>query len=101
MWLFTMFDLPVDTSEARRKYNRFRTFLLKQGFSMLQYSVYARFCANDERAEVFRSRIRKIIPSGGQVRLLSVTEKQFGKMENYEGKKQVSVEKPPEQLLLF
>ncbi len=35
VWLFTMFDLPVDTPKSRHAYTRFRKGLLKQGFSML------------------------------------------------------------------
>jgi CRISPR-associated protein Cas2 len=101
MWLFTMFDLPVVTTEERKRYAHFRKFLIRQGFTMLQFSVYARFCRNEERAKTFRRRIRKEIPPGGSVRVLSVTERQFGKMENYEGKKRIQNEKPPEQLLLF
>ncbi len=101
MWLFTMFDLPTDTKKARRDYVRFRDFLLKEGFSMLQYSVYARYCASEERTEGFRRRIRLELPPDGEVRLLSVTDRQFGKMEVYYGKKRKTTEKKPEQILLF
>jgi len=101
MWLFAMFDLPVVTDEARKKYNQFRKFLLKEGFMMLQFSVYARYCGSEERSEGFRRRLRKVIPPEGQVRLLTVTDYQFGKMEVYCGKKQVPAEKPPEQIMLF
>jgi len=43
MWLMAMFDLPVETKENRRHYTRFRKLLMKDGFMMLQYSVYARY----------------------------------------------------------
>jgi len=101
MWLFAMFDLPVDTAEARKEYTHFRKALLRQGFMMLQFSIYARFFAGEEASESHRKRIRAILPHGGQVRLMSVTDKQFGKMEVFYGKKQETAEKPPEQLLLF
>jgi len=101
MWLFALFDLPVTTAAARREYSRFRTSLLKEGFSMLQFSVYARYCGSEERSNAIRKRLRPILPPGGQVRFLSVTEKQFGKMEVFYGKKRVSTEKPPQQLMLF
>ena len=42
LWLYTMFDLPVDTQRARREYARFRKALIAEGFLMLQFSVYAR-----------------------------------------------------------
>jgi len=47
MWLFVLFDLPVDTQSARRAYAQFRKSLLKDGFFRVQYSVYARVCASD------------------------------------------------------
>lgn len=101
MWLFALFDLPVDTREHRHQYARFRRTLLRQGFSMLQFSVYARYCASEERDRVFRKEITKLLPPDGQVRLLSVTEGQFVKMDVFNGKTRVENEKPPEQLLLF
>jgi CRISPR-associated protein Cas2 len=101
MWLFAMFDLPVVTPEAKLQYTRFRKALLRQGFMMLQFSVYARFCSCEERAETFRSRLRTVLPPDGQVRLLAVTDHQFGKMLVFEGKKRAPAEKPPDQLVLF
>jgi len=68
---------------------------------MLQFSVYARFFRSKERADVFSKRIRKMLPADGEVRLLAVTDHQFGKMEVYYGKKRGSTEKPPDQLSFF
>lgn len=48
MWVIVMFDLPTDTPKARKAYARFRTDLLKDGFTMMQYSVYIRHCASIE-----------------------------------------------------
>jgi CRISPR-associated protein Cas2 len=101
MWLFTMFDLPVDTPKARRDYATFRKVLLRQGFLMLQFSVYARYCESEERSDALRRRIRSCLPPEGQVRLLAVTDHQFGKMQIFEGKIRAPTEDPPEQLLLF
>jgi CRISPR-associated protein Cas2 len=101
MWLFAIFDLPVETSENRRDYSRFRKVLLKTGFSQLQFSVYARFLPSDESAETCRRILRAALPPLGEVRLLSVTDRQFGKMEIYLGKRKKSTEAPPPQLVLF
>lgn len=96
-----MFDLPVKTREQRRRYTRFRKLLLVDGFSRLQYSVYARYCPSDEAAAAHRQTIRGGLPPDGQVRLLSVTDHQFGKMENFVGKTRKPTEEPPRQLMLF
>ncbi len=101
MWLFAMFDLPVTTPRARHEYTLFRKTLLKEGFSMLQFSVYARYCPSEEASAAHRRRIRSHLPAGGQVRLLSVTEFQFGKMEVFHGRKKTAAEEPLPQLLLF
>lgn len=101
MWLFAMFDLPVDTKAARRRYARFRKALISEGFSMLQYSVYARYCPSEEAAAVYKKRLHPLLPPDGQVRMLCVTERQFGRMDVYFGKKRKPVEDPPPQLMLF
>ena len=101
MWLVAMFDLPVDSSEARREYTRFRKKLLAEGFSMLQFSVYARYCPSEEASATYRNRIRKVLPPEGEVRLIAVTDRQFAKMEIFYKKSRKSPETPPDQVMLF
>lgn len=101
MWLFAMFDLPVDEPELRREYTQFRKSLLKEGFTMLQYSVYVHYVASEETEAVYRNRVRQSLPSHGQVRVISLTDRQFEKMEVYVGKKRKRTEEPPYQLMLF
>ncbi len=101
MWIFAMFDLPVKTKKARKRYAQFRKLLISEGFSMLQYSVYARYCSGEEAATVYRARIRSAVPPKGYVRVLAVTDRQFGKMESYIGKTNEPIEEPPAQLTLF
>ena len=101
MWLFVLFDLPVESKSQRRQYARFRVALLKLGFTMLQYSVYARYCPSEEIDQSYRKKVKEVIPPEGQVRLLSVTDRQFGKMEVFFGKKRKPTEDPPTQLSFF
>ena len=101
VWVFAMFDLPVDGAEERRRYARFRKELIKEGFAMLQFSVYARYFGSEDASLVNRRRIEASLPPDGQVRLLLVTDHQFGKMEVFEGKRRVRSEDKPAQLLLF
>lgn len=101
MWLFVFFDLPVDDRPARREYVRFRKHLLELGFMQLQYSVYARPFPSEEAMRSYKQRLRLAIPPRGEVRLLGVTDRQFGKMENYIGAVRNPNEKPTSQLLLF
>jgi CRISPR-associated protein Cas2 len=101
MWLFALFDLPVKTKAERRDATRFRKDLIGNGFQMFQFSVYARYCGSETVADGCRRRIRRVLPAGGEVRLLAVTDKQFGKMDVFAGGKRRETEAIPKQLLLL
>jgi CRISPR-associated protein Cas2 len=98
MWMMALFDLPVVTKRQRRKATQFRKLLLQDGFCMLQYSVYARYCASEDVALVHRKKINSHLPDEGQVRIVSLTDKQFGKMEVCCGEKREKTELAPTQL---
>jgi len=101
MWIIVLFDLPTDTKQARRQYTQFRGFLLDDGFAMMQYSVYMRHSSSDENAAVHVKRIKAKLPPDGEVRIIKITDKQFGKIEVFYGKRRKPIEKAPEQLALF
>lgn len=97
-----MFDLPVVTDEDRKKYNEFRRFLLKDGYDMLQFSVYSRLCPNSDSADVHLERIKKTAPAGGSVRVMVVTNKQFSEAKILAGKKSYQEKRiNKDQLVLF
>lgn len=101
VWLFALFDLPVDTRESRKQYAQFRKKLLDKGFTMLQFSIYAKHFATEDGADSTRNAVRAVLPPKGQVRLLTITDHQFGKMEVYAGKRRAKTEDPPIQFALF
>ena len=101
MWIVVMFDLPVDTEAAKREHAAFRNNLKKDGFHRLQLSIYGRSCPSEENAEVHVSRIRAFLPPDGEVRILRLTDKQFGRMQVFYGRKRGKTELAPEQLTLF
>ena len=65
MWLITMFDLPVDTKEAREDYRKFVKALFRDGFDRMQFSIYIRYCASEENAIVHRKRVANAVPPDG------------------------------------
>lgn len=81
MRVIVFFDLPVETAENRREYSRFRRMLIKNGFIMLQESVYCRMALNQNVATSISATIKKNKPSKGLVQILIVTERQFSKMD--------------------
>ena len=101
MWVIVMFDLPTASKSARKEYSKFRKFLLEDGFLMMQYSVYMRHSASEENALVHTKRVKRKLPADGEVRIIRITDKQFGKIEVKNKKKRRSIEKPPEQLSFF
>ncbi len=101
MWLFVFFDLPTNTKLERKKASKFRKFLLDDGFTMMQYSVYIRHCASSESADVHQKRIENNITNKGQISILRITDKQYGNIANFWGKTTTPLETAPQQLELF
>jgi CRISPR-associated protein Cas2 len=99
--MFVFFDLPVGTKADRRHATRFRNFLKKDGFLMLQLSVYARVCRGEDAAAKHAQRVMKNLPPKGSVRTLQVTDKQYGRMKLLIGEASFSERKAPEQLVLL
>ncbi|MCI8425788.1 MAG: CRISPR-associated endonuclease Cas2 [Adlercreutzia sp.] len=81
MRLIVFFDLPVETGVQRRSYRLFRKHLIKEGFLMLQESVYAKLVTNDGAAGAVVMRLRKNRPPEGLIQVLKVTERQFATMD--------------------
>lgn len=91
MWILVFFDLPTETKIERIRHNTFRVNLLKDGFSRFQLSIYIRHCASLENANTHIQRVKNFMPPKGMVSILSITDKQFGRIETFFGKK----ERPP------
>lgn len=101
MWLFLFFDLPQVSLEEKQQAAKFRNYLLNDGYMMMQWSVYARVCNGDERVEVHQERVKEHLPPEGNVRVLKVTDKQYGAMKLLLGNKKPNERKGAEQLMLF
>lgn len=101
MWLYVMFDLPVETKRQIHRASVFRKDLLKDGFVMHQFSVYIRHCASVESAAVHIGRIKRMIPEEGSVSILKVTDKQFGDTIHFVGSRCRSSPAAPVQLGFF
>ena len=81
MRVLVFFDLPVIREENKRAYRKFRKFLLKNGFLMLQESVYCKLALNSTAVRTIVDNVHKNKPEEGLIQLLSVTEKQYAKMD--------------------
>ncbi len=101
MRVIVFFDLPVKTKKDRREYTKFRKFLVKNGFMMVQESVYSKLALNQTVANGISESVKKNKPSAGLVQMLVVTEKQYSKMEIVVGSVDSNVVSNDERLLIL
>lgn len=101
MRLLVMFDLPTDTFEDRRNYTYFRKILIKNGFLMLQESVYTKLMVSPSARITILQTLRKNKPPKGFVCTLEVTEKQFAAMECIVGERHSEVLDSDERLVIL
>ena len=101
MRVLVFFDLPVLTSENRRAYAKFRRCLLKNGFLMLQESVYCKLALNSSAVNAIVDNVHKNKPEEGLIQLLTVTEKQYAKMDIILGQVKSEVLDTDERLVIL
>lgn len=101
MWVLVLFDLPTETKMERKVATDFRKDLLKDGFNMFQFSIYVRHCPSMENATVHINRVKCQLPKLGSVCILCITDKQFGSMELFYGKREAPLPTISQQLELF
>lgn len=101
MWVIVMYDLPTETRKERKAAARFRKQILADGFTMFQFSLYVRHCASRENAEVHIKRVKTMLPEHGHVGIMCITDKQFGQIELFIGRKPEAHADTPQQLELF
>lgn len=101
MRILVMFDLPVFTSEERKRYRSFRKFLILSGFLMLQESIYVKLVLNQTNADLLIQNIRRHKPEDGLVHVLTITEKQYSRMETLVGTVKSDVIDSTERLVIL
>ena len=101
MRIIVFFDLPTETALDRREYGKFRRNLIKNGFMMMQESVYCRMVLNGSVQKSVAEIIRRSRPCAGLVQLLTVTEKQFSHMVYITGESSSDVIDSDERLVIL
>lgn len=101
MRVVVFFDLPVLTDKNRRDYRLFRKYLIKNGFLMMQESVYCKLVPNGKAADTVVENLKKNKPPEGLVQGLRVTEKQYSKMDYIVGKACTDVLDSDERLVIL
>ena len=101
MRVMIFFDLPTETAKDRKIYSKFRKFLINEGFIMMQESVYCKMVLNQTAVTNMVNNIRKNKPEKGLVQILTITEKQFSKIEFVTGEYESDVLQSDERLVIF
>ena len=81
MRLLVFFDLPTDSNQDRREYAHFRKMLIRSGFVMMQKSVYSKLAVTQAAADALLENIRRNKPPRGTIQALTITEKQYSRIE--------------------
>lgn len=81
MWIIVFYDIEVKTNKDKKAYTKFRNSLLFNGFMQMQYSVYSYFCGSMQEVEKIKGNIKAMIPEAGEVRILTITDKQYSRIE--------------------
>lgn len=81
MRLVLFFDLPMTTKKEVRIYNQFRKYLIKNGYLMMQFSVYCKLFPNRDAAINHVTILKRNVPTEGHIRIMVVTEKQYSRIE--------------------
>ena len=102
MRLLVALDLPVQTIAQRKVATQFRNWLVKDGYYMVQFSLYARTCNGYDSVATHHERLISHLPENGSVRYLVITERQYESMEILVGElKKEETPITPEQLTLY
>ena len=101
MRILVMFDLPTTTEDDRRAYRHFWKFLIRNGFVMMQESVYSKLVQNAAAADAVIQNLRKNKPASGLVQALKITEKQYEKIEYITGEKHSTMLDTDERLVIL
>lgn len=101
MRIIVFFDLPTLTDRDKREYRNFRKLLIKNGFIMIQESVYTRMVLNQTVQKSVIELLKKNKPADGLVQALVVTEKQFSNTVNISGEFSSDIIDSDERLVIL
>lgn len=91
MRIVIFFDLPTLTAKNMTDYRMFRKFLIKNGFIMMQESVYSKLVINRNSLSLIEKKIKDNLPPNGNIQLMQITEKQYAGIEYLRGEAQKKV----------
>ncbi len=101
MRMIIFFDLPNVYAQDKRNYLRFRKFLINEGFLMMQESVYSKIVLNSQQGALLLEKVKKKAPQKGIIQALTITERQYSKIEYIIGKSNTKIINSEERLIII
>lgn len=78
---------PTNLRGTKMAYTKFRKFLVSDGYILIGQELYMRVSTNRKSAEKHIRRLSEYNPGTGTIRVLKLTEKQYGKIMYLTGEK--------------
>lgn len=101
MRMLVFFDLPTVTANERKEYRTFRKFLIKEGFVMMQESVYSKLLLNSTTMRSMIQRLERNKPNKGLVQALVITERQFSSITYVVGRGSSKIRDDDERIVIL
>lgn len=101
MRTIVFFDLPNIYLKDRKNYQKFRKYLINEGFVMMQESVYSKIVLNTQQSILLVNRIKKNAPRKGIIQVMTITEKQYAQIEYIIGESQTKIIDSEEKLIVL
>lgn len=101
MRVLVFYDLPMEDGDDRLAYQRFHRYLIKNGFLMMQESVYCKLALNQTAVDAIMANLRKNKPAEGILQVLCITEKQFARCEYILGESKTNIIDSDERLIVL
>ena len=101
MRTIVFFDLPNIYLKDRKNYQKFRKYLINEGFIMMQESVYSKIVLNAQQSILLVNRIKRNAPKKGIIQVMTITEKQYAQIEYIIGESQTKIIDSEEKLIVL
>lgn len=101
MRTIVFFDLPNIYLKDRKNYQKFRKYLINEGFVMMQESVYSKIVLNTQQSILLVNRIKRNAPRKGVIQVMTITEKQYAQIEYIIGESQTKIIDSEEKIIVL
>ena len=101
MRTIVFFDLPNIYLKDKKNYQKFRKYLINEGFVMMQESVYSKIVLNTQQSKLLVNRIKRSAPKKGIIQVMTITEKQYSQIDYIIGENQTRIIDTEEKLIVL